>query len=72
MMAGFAAVVSSVSLGREPTRLLLLRGMLSGATSGVSWTGATRVVRPLAPCHAGRLDVKAPAAGSVDDDKSLG
>lgn len=72
MMPGFAVVVSSVSLGRDPTRLLLLRGMFSGATSVVSRTGATRVVRPLAPCHAGLLDVKAPAAGSVDDDKSFG
>ena len=64
--------VLSASLGKEGTRLLLLRGMFRGATSGVSRTGATRVVRPLAPCQAGRLDVKAPAAGSVDEMKSLG
>lgn len=73
MMFGFAAVVvPSASLGREATRLLLLRGMFRGATSGVSWTGATMVVRPLAPCHGGRLDVKAVAAGSVAERESLG
>lgn len=46
-------------------RLLLFRGILRGATSGVSWTGSTNVVRPDAPRQPGRLDVKAPMAGSV-------
>lgn len=49
----------------EVTRLLLLRGIFNGVTSGLSRTGSTSAVRPLAPRHPGREDVKAPAAGSM-------
>src|SRR5438477_275889 len=49
----------------DTTLRLLLSGIFKGATSGLSWTGSTRAVRPLAPRQPGRDDVKAPAAGSV-------
>lgn len=45
--------------------LLLFSGILSGGTWGVSYTGSTMAVRPLAPRQLGRDDLKAPAAGSV-------
>lgn len=68
-------------LGRAPpptpaslvARLLLLRGMLSGATLLLSATGATSVVRPLAPLHSGRVVCAAAASvpGEVGVSKLL-
>jgi len=60
MKLGLGAVAE---LG-DTTRRVLFSGTFKGATSGSSFTGSTRVVRPLAPRHPGRLDANAPAAGS--------
>lgn len=49
----------------EATRLLLFRGIFRGVTSGLSRTGSTWAVRPLAPRQPGREGAKEPAAGSA-------
>lgn len=57
-------------VGRLVSRLLLRGGIFNGATSGVSFTGATIAVRPEAPFHSGRCcplpGPNAIAAGSVE------
>lgn len=47
----------TLAFAATAVRLLLLRGMRRGATTGLSRTGSTMAVRPLAPRHPGRLSM---------------